>query len=192
MVGAQLLQMHEAAAECKDFLARMRHQPRPRQQQQQYPTILKPIPSRPIFGAVGGEGYLMAAAAAAAAALAWRNAWVRTENFLTFFRRYAKVGIVSSVIKLQAWSPLLRTACQTPFTEALNRIGSPPSSSTTPTAALCSPLASPLTLGDEAEPSPILCGKQRRGSYRVTHLICMLQGFAINYLGTSTSQNSWA
>ena len=85
MVGAQLLQMHEAAAECKDFLARMRHQPRPRQQQQQYPTILKPIPSRPIFGAVGGEGYLMAAAAAAAAALAWRNAWVRTENFLTFF-----------------------------------------------------------------------------------------------------------
>ena len=79
MVGAQLLQMHEAAAECKDFLARTRHQPRPRQQQQ-YPTILKPIPSRPNFGAVGGEGYLMAAAAAAAAALAWRNAWVRTEN----------------------------------------------------------------------------------------------------------------
>ena len=69
MVGAQLLQMHEAAAECKDFLARTR--------QQRYPTVLKPIPSRPNFGAVGGgEGFLMAAAAAA---LAWRNAWVRRE-----------------------------------------------------------------------------------------------------------------
>ena len=61
--------MHEAAAECKEFLARTRRQ-------QRYPTVLKPIPSRPNFGAVGGgEGFLMAAAAAAA--LAWRNAWVR-------------------------------------------------------------------------------------------------------------------
>ena len=73
--------MHEAAAECKDFLARTR--------QQRYPTVLKPIPSRPNFGAVGGgEGFLMAAAAAA---LAWRNAWVRRSGRLTS----PKFGIVS-------------------------------------------------------------------------------------------------
>ena len=78
LVGAQLLQMHDAAAECKDFLARTRaQQPRQRYQQQECPTILKPIPSRPNFGTVGGEGFLMAAAAAA---LAWRNAWVRSGN----------------------------------------------------------------------------------------------------------------
>ena len=81
-MGAQLLQMHEVAAECKEFLARTR--------QQRYPTVLKPIPSRPNFGAVGGgEGFLMAAAAAA---LAWRNAWVRMRSGrLTS----PKLGIVS-------------------------------------------------------------------------------------------------
>ena len=71
--------MHEAAAECKEFLARTR--------QQHYPTVLKPIPSRPNFGAVGGgEGFLMAAAAAA---LAWRNAWVRSRRLTS-----PKLGIV--------------------------------------------------------------------------------------------------
>ena len=58
LAGAQLLQMHEAAAECRAFLQQQQHH-----QRQQHP-ILKPIPSRPNVD----NGFL--------AALAWINAWV--------------------------------------------------------------------------------------------------------------------